>query len=513
MDIETPTGDGKKEIIANPQRIMAFEGDAQDPLPVYILTNEEIVLRRPAQVIVPSLIMPEEALLRITQASSVKDIGEHTVLASVNTVENAGNRDLELYGTEGTVFGRDSERVALDMLPKFPAVAMTTIKFLAATQGVVSDSLSEEEPGRIIHEYRRPDDPVGQEISENIGWKFPYYGSVDATLGYINLVSSYIQQEGNDILDEKYVNKKDKKQSIRDSVVEALIWAVGRMDRGTDGLVEFYQQSPHGIENQDVRDAREAFHHKDSTMADNTYGIASIGIQVEAYKAFQAAAKMFPEKRDEYLTRVNHLRDKILNEFWVEDEEGGYFALGSERKANGARELLKIRTSDMGRVLNSDILEGDDPEIVRKKNMLVATLTSDNMMGASGIRSLGKDELRYCPRGYWTGRIWSLSNGEIAAGFERYGFLDEAYDLHQRNANIWRKTGIFPESVDGDSNEVSLGERIVDIEDKNKKYKFRQEQPPQLVQAWSVTSIILSLAYLDRVKTVEKTKIEENSIT
>jgi len=185
---------------------------------------------------------------------------------------------------------------------------------------------------------------------------------------------------------------------------------------------------------------------------------------------------------------------------WVEDERGGYFALGSERKADGRRELLRIRTSDMGHVLDSDILAGDDPEIVRMRDMLVASLFSEDMLAAGGIRTLGKAEVRFNPRGYQIGSVWPKENDIIARGLERHGYSSEAHNLHERNARIWQETGVLPEFVEGDDQSIKLVSRIVDVEriDPLKRpYKFRLEQPGQLIQGWSVPSIERSLEYLE----------------
>src|SRR5260370_6376538 len=54
------------------------------------------------------------------------------------------------------VFGRDSIRMAMDLLEDFPAVARSTLLELARLQGVVDNPGGEEEPGRILHENREP---------------------------------------------------------------------------------------------------------------------------------------------------------------------------------------------------------------------------------------------------------------------------------------------------------------------------------------------------------------------
>jgi glycogen debranching enzyme len=72
------------------------------------------------------------------------------------------------------LFGRDAIRTAMDLLDDFPQVARATLLDLARLQGVRVHPRAEEEPGRILHEHREPDDPIRQ---QNAGrWDFPFYG-------------------------------------------------------------------------------------------------------------------------------------------------------------------------------------------------------------------------------------------------------------------------------------------------------------------------------------------------
>lgn len=75
-----------------------------------------------------------------------------------------------------TLFGRDSLWASLMALPVDPSLALGTLQTLADRQGSVVDPLSEEEPGKILHEVRL-------DVSSGLalGWKSVYYGCVDAT--------------------------------------------------------------------------------------------------------------------------------------------------------------------------------------------------------------------------------------------------------------------------------------------------------------------------------------------
>jgi len=99
------------------------------------------------------------------------------------------------------LFGRDALRMADDLLHDFPSVARATLLDLARLQGVRNNPRGEEEPGRILHEFRAPDDPHAIRLSAS-GWDFPYYGAVDTTPQWINLLGAYCRRQGVEILDE-----------------------------------------------------------------------------------------------------------------------------------------------------------------------------------------------------------------------------------------------------------------------------------------------------------------------
>jgi glycogen debranching enzyme len=477
-----------------PGRFMAFSGDAIDPHPVYLLESREVLLeRKPVEIKQSAVIEPIDALMMISQTSNNNQIGENPVLASVNTKENKGNQDLELFEV---FFGRDGEVVASDMLKDFPEIAHTTINILARTQGTEEHFAREEEKGKIVHEARPADNPIALQITSEKGWGWPYYGAIDSTPRYLTLIDSYIQrQKNNNIMNEEYVDTNGEKHTISHSARLAIDWLEKRLLKSPAGMLEYRQETAGGIENQVWRDSREAYHHADGTLAENIYGIASFSAQIDAYKALSAASRLFTEQTGQYLQKAYALKKNILN-FWVEDERGGYFALGAERGKNDTYRLLKIRTSDMGHILDSDILDGEDEETVRRRDMLVTTLFSPDMLATSGIRSLGKNELRFNAGAYHNGSVWLRENNIIARGLARHKYDKLAYALHKRNSNIWRVSGIFPEKVLGnDAEGPQLSKRIVDAEEVGRGV-YRVEQPAQPVQAWSVTSVIESLRYI-----------------
>lgn len=75
-----------------------------------------------------------------------------------------------------TLFGRGSLWASEMALPVNQSLALGTLQTLADRQGQVLDPMSEEEPGKILHEVR-----LGLSSGLSLGGKPEYYSSVDAT--------------------------------------------------------------------------------------------------------------------------------------------------------------------------------------------------------------------------------------------------------------------------------------------------------------------------------------------
>src|SRR3712207_2450380 len=82
-----------------------------------------------------------------------------------------------------TLFGRDSLLTAWMALPLDVGLALGTLQTLAETQGKVVDPLTEEEPGRVLHELR-----LGPDSTAVLGGNH-YYGTVDATPLFVMLLA------------------------------------------------------------------------------------------------------------------------------------------------------------------------------------------------------------------------------------------------------------------------------------------------------------------------------------
>lgn len=437
---------------------------------------------------------------RLTSATNDSEVGARGPVVAALALET--DQPLaEHQGLYNVVFGRDSLRVAIDLVRHYPRLAQSTVLTLARLQGTTYDTHHEEEPGRIVHEAREPSDPIAQELTERLGWEWPYYASVDATPEFIRTLSAYcnLAEENKAFLFQNYTDKEGQPRIIADALTFAVDWILQRMDQNPEGLLEFRAAFPHSIENQVWKDSWDAYHHADGTFANHDKGIASIEVQTVAHDALLDAAALYEtvlgrqEAAEALRERAYKLARVILDRFWT-DEKGGYFILGTDRSDIGTLRQLKVRTSNMGHILNSHLLEGNSEEITYKRNAVLNQLTSPEMLAASGIRTLARDEFRYREGAYHNGSVWIWDTHHIAKGARRHAAIDKRFsefadDLDERILRVVNTTGSFPEYVRGGS-EIAINTRIIDVRDKKARRINRVEQPPQEVQAWTVAAIL-----------------------
>ena len=484
------------------------------PLPGFTLLDGERLLlpvithdKREVTVMPSSL----KEMLRLTRAGNENEIGKFgpsvaALALETSTLLNPSPdtpKHLRLYEVN---FGRDSLRVAIDLISSYPELARATTLRLAALQGLEDNTEREEEPGRIVHEARDKDDPIAQELTEQLGWGWPYYGSVDATPEFIRTLTAYCQktEENRAFLSEEFIDRAGNTRTMTHALEMALSWIHRRLSSYYEGLLEYKSVLPKGIENQVWKDSWDAYHHADGTLANHTKGIASIEVQVTTYDALLDAAALFedaldqPQRADELRIQAARLKETIISLFWT-DDKGGYFALGTDRDDHGNLRQMKIRTSNMGHVLNSRLLQSGNSEDIRMRDAVVKHIMSPQLLNISGIRTLASDEVRFRAGSYHNGSVWLWDTHHIAKGLRRHGYTEEADDIDRRLLNIVNVTRMFPEYVRGDdSNMPSVNQQTIIVWDEINQRENKVEQPPQEVQAWTVAAILATKKRLAR---------------
>src|SRR5205823_8281384 len=173
----------------------------------------------------------------------------------------------------------------------------------------------EEEPGRILHEYRAVTE-LGQSTVDRV-WDMPYYGSVDATPLYVSLIAAYCQQFGQDILDERVRDRGGRLIQIRTGVERALGWIEHRLTE--NGYVFVRRAQPGGLQNQVFEDSFDSHYDESGELFDAEIAYAPIAVQGYTYDALLAGAALVNDgAHAKYLEDIAVLlRRKVLSEFWL----------------------------------------------------------------------------------------------------------------------------------------------------------------------------------------------------
>jgi glycogen debranching enzyme len=302
-------------------------------------------------------------------------------------------------------FGRDSVISAWQLLPYHAGVAAGTLRFLAAWQGRRHEDFLDEEPGKILHEYRRGEMANCREIPF-----IPYYGTADATPLFVILLDEYVRWTGDVAL----------LRELWPAARAALQWMRLHGDRDGDGYVEYQTRSPLGLRNHGWKDSEDAVMHADGRLARPP--IALCEVQGYAHAAWLAGAALMETlgdtaDADDLRGRARALREAFERDFWLPHE--AFYALALD----GDKRPCEVIASNPGHCLWTGIVDEARAEPVVKR------LLADDMFSGWGMRTLSSRERRYNPMSYHNGSVWPHDNALAAAGFRRYGMVEHAVTL------------------------------------------------------------------------------------
>jgi glycogen debranching enzyme len=421
--------------------------------------------------------MPDalEELCKLTGVDRPEEIGLNgpAVAARVSD-ENSGEASLRLFEV---VFGRDSLTLALVVGDLFPRLLEATVLYLAGIQGREFDALREEEPGRIAHEIR--------DVETDGLWGFPYYGAVDSTPLFIRAALRAIERRP----EFGAAPVPERAATVSDALDAAVAWLLRRLGDDDLGLLSHLRSNPHGLENQVWKDSWDSMSHADGTVCNHSAPVASVEAQALAYDALVESAPRSSEPTV-LLAAAARLERAVEQHLWIDDSEGGYYAIGVDRDpTSSAPRPLETRASNMGWLLDSRLLDG--PEHAERRRRIVDLLLSDEFLAEGGIRTLSAREARFRPRAYHNGNVWGHDNYVVSLGLARHGFHDEARELQRRLVASCRATHRFPEFVaGGEPGSELIAKRIVDVYDEVNQRLNRVEQPPQEIQGWTVGAMV-----------------------
>lgn len=300
------------------------------------------------------------------------------------------------------LFGRDSLLTSWMALPFAPTLALGTLRTLARLQGTRSDPMTEEEPGKILHEVR-----LGMDHGLALGGSSVYFGSVDATPLFVVLVDRAL----------RWGAPADEIRALMPAVDAALGWMTSDGDRDGDGFLEYQRRTDRGLLNQGWKDS-----HDGITFADGRIALAPIAlaeVQGYAYAAYRARAHLADvleagRGADAWRERAAALQRAFDDAFWLADR--GWYAVALDRDKQPVDSLA----SNMGHCLWSGIV----PQ--HRAPQVADALLSPELFTGFGIRTLSSGAARYNPVGYHTGTVWPHDTTLALSGLVRYGLSGHA---------------------------------------------------------------------------------------
>ena len=302
-------------------------------------------------------------------------------------------------------FGRDAIITSLFLLPYYPEYAAGTLRLFASIQGRRNDPKSEEEPGKIPHEFRLGG--LAQSGKVPFG---PYYGTVDATPLYVALAGEYL----------RWSRDKGLIEGIRPNLTRAVEWI---LDKLREGYITYV---PGILGNKGWKDSKDAIVDEEGKPAKPP--IALVEVQGYAYWALKLAGELELTELDSrmLLREAEKLRERFNRDFWVDD----YYALALD----GNGKALRVVSSNMGHLLLTGIAEHEEE--------LAERLFKADMLSRYGIRTLSAEEKAYNPFSYHRGSVWPHDNALIALGLAKIGRGDLAKELADR---IFEAARLMPE--------------------------------------------------------------------
>jgi glycogen debranching enzyme len=306
-----------------------------------------------------------------------------------------------------TLFGRDSIWAARFLLPLGTGIAADTLRVLAGLQGDERVAATAEQPGKIMHELRRESLSLGDGVTLS-----PlYYGTIDATPLWVCLLADAW----------RWGMPDEEVRSLLPNLERALDWMRDFGDADGDGLLEYIDETGHGLANQGWKDSGDSVQWRDGTLAEGP--IALCEVQAYAYEAAMSGADLLehfgvgdPAARR---TWAAALKAAFHEQFWISDGESSYPAIALDAH----KRPVDTVTSNIGHLLGTGLLDADQAAGV------AARLVSPELNSGFGLRTMSTDSAGYWPLSYHGGSVWTHDTAIAISGLVREGRQAEAGEL------------------------------------------------------------------------------------
>lgn len=337
-----------------------------------------------------------------------------------------------------TLFGRDAAIVSLQVLPARPDVARATLRALASLQGTAEDPRTDEEPGKIVHEWW----PRAPERLRRAGWplregELRYYGSADSTAWFLVLLAS--------------VGDRSLASDLESVWRAAAGWLESSL-AGGGGLVRHGpRRAPGGLAQQGWRDSEDPtdpVHHGAGILTaagePPEPPLADADTQAVAVAALRALAALSGEER--WGAEAERLGIAIDRAF---DPETLAVAGDGERVVGAG--------SHLGWLLWADAL----PPAARER--VAERLCRPDVLTPWGLRTLASTHPLYAPDAYHRGAVWPFDSWLGWGGLRAAGHAEAAEELRLGILEAIETVGDAPElyAVGADGPErIAIANRV-----------------------------------------------------
>jgi glycogen debranching enzyme len=316
------------------------------------------------------------------------------------------------------LFGRDSLVTSLQVMPSRPDVARATLRVLAGMQGRANDADTDEEPGKIVHEYR----PNADHRFEDMGWpvrdgELRYYGSADGTSWFLVVLAGLGDEALTDELSAAWQG--------------AAGWLERALERG-GGLVRHGpRRFTGGLVQQgwrDTSDPRQAYGGGILTAegAAPQPPLADADSQAVAVAALRATARLSGD------ARWRRLAERTVERIGAAFDPETMALDATDSKVGGAG-------SQLGWLLWADALPfGERPGYAER-------LCQPDVLTDYGLRTLSELHPQFEPRAYHRGAVWPFDSWLGWGGLRAAGRRDEAERVRTGVLAALERLGKAPE--------------------------------------------------------------------
>ncbi|WP_223167363.1 glycogen debranching N-terminal domain-containing protein [Nonomuraea sp. SYSU D8015] len=436
--VVTVTGRGAKAKASSPAALLSWEITL--PPRGRTTLSWSLSVHDPAAVVVPAAGPPEWSVPRVAADDRriVRLLDQALAdLCSLRLAEPGAPGDTFLGAGVPwflTLFGRDSIWAARMLLPLGTRLAAGTLRVLARRQGERLDPLTGEAPGKIMHELRREEFPLGEDDR-----RLPaaYYGTIDATPLWISLLHDAW----------RWGMPPAEVEALLPHLEAALGWLADHADPDRDGFIEYVDTSGHGLANQGWKDSGDSVRFHDGGQAEPPIALAEV--QGYACRAALDGAALLDAFGRPGAARWREYADALAGRFraafWVEGAHGRFPALALDRDKRPVDSL----TSNIGHLLGTGLLS-------REESAQVADLLAGpGMAEGFGLRTMSSADRGFGPLSYHCGSIWPHDTAIVIAALAREGFDAQAAALAEGLLAAAESFGYrLPELYGGDARDL-----------------------------------------------------------